>query len=780
MKAELKISSVNQIAKDAVIYSEGDAISSISLIVKGRVSIKTAGTKATVTSGAFLGIHDLFSDTYQGEYTAETNCVIYCFPAAGSMKDILSIIQTNMDYGTLMVTSSSKYIRELSQAIEQLYTLAEELPEFLQNMHQNYLNEGKKHGASVNQISSIENIAPISGEQKESLPIEQITYYCTCCNIRQEIQKAYYGANPTICIYHIKDQITLVQKMYEQCKVYASYVLSLSDCLITNDYSIFSNMAKLTLELSRMGVSTKETLSYMDELVDKINSVEEVLCDKTGVDFEIDREFMEDVYFSALNPNTPSNPVSSDIIAIDEYDSIDKSQLDNSLAQILEYSECDAELQENFRSAVQQFTDLKDKSSTDDSVRKLRKEIAKLYYPLYHQIFLKDYNSEEKTPLVIDLFLKYGYISEKLLTDDLIDNLLALDDAASNNSPCVVYNMKEWLTAIYKGEKEPSKNEFDLDYTEFLRDQRKSASITADEEKRLALDQDKKLDYEIQNMFRYTHRILSSQASTFVPILHTDICVGSLSSAFLAKDKVNAAVRRLMAIDFSVFHREILYTNPEIGIQKEYIMQKVCPDIILIPAFGNNGLMWQELSGKRRNSAGRFIIPIFLEGNLLDQTIIRCCGRFRWELCRTMQGAAWNNVQVKSLTSEYSDYVQFYRKNHDLSEEKKEKLKLQIQKCRSNTREVFTLDYESWIKNESRSAVTLNKPVREIMATYCPFVKEIRESQATQPIFADAFARFKRERGKKLREMGLRFRVLEKEGIEIPEELVETKEYYSM
>ena len=89
-----------------------------------------------------------------------------------------------------------------------------------------------------------------------------------------------------------------------------------------------------------------------------------------------------------------------------------------------------------------------------------------------------------------------------------------------------------------------------------------------------------------------------------------------------------------------------------------------------------------------------------------------------------MQGTSWNNIQIKSLTSEYSDYIQFYRKNRDLSEDKKEKLKMQIQKCRNNTREVFVTDYINWIRHEAKGGITLNKTVREIMATYCPFTKK--------------------------------------------------------
>lgn len=52
-------------------------------------------------------------------------------------------------------------------------------------------------------------------------------------------------------------------------------------------------------------------------------------------------------------------------------------------------------------------------------------------------------------------------------------------------------------------------------------------------------------------------------------------------------------------------------------------------------------------------------------------------------------GMAWNDIKLKSLTSEYMDYIQFYRKNHDLSDEAREKVKPQIQKGRNNSREIF-------------------------------------------------------------------------------------------
>ena len=187
--------------------------------------------------------------------------------------------------------------------------------------------------------------------------------------------------------------------------------------------------------------------------------------------------------------------------------------------------------------------------------------------------------------------------------------------------------------------------------------------------------------------------------------------------------------------------------------------------------------MGQEISCKHRDSAGRFLFPILQEGSL-DDLYIRNLGRFRWELCRTMQGSAWNNIHFKSLTSEYYDYIQYYRKNKELTEDKKEKIKAQLLKGKNNAREVFVQDYEQWIKFESQGGMKLNKPSREILALYCPFNREIRKNLESQPAFADAIGRYNREALKKVKELELRYRAIEKNKTEIPEIMLSTLKLY--
>ena len=89
----------------------------------------------------------------------------------------------------------------------------------------------------------------------------------------------------------------------------------------------------------------------------------------------------------------------------------------------------------------------------------------------------------------------------------------------------------------------------------------------------------------------------------------------------------------------------------------------------------------------------------------------------------------------RSLTSEYFDYIQFYRKNHDLSQDAKESIKTGLRKARGSFKEMFIRDYISYVLFESAGSPRLTKPARSILFTYCTFSKEIRDRLNTNPIY---------------------------------------------
>lgn len=773
LKAELKLNNINQVIKDTIIYEQGDEISSVSLVVKGRIRMSAEGTNIVVGSGNFLGLCDLVGDKYGITYTAETNAVIYAFPKMRLSKAVRSLVKANKDYAGLMVASFSRIIRELSITYEKITAMADKLYEFLLSGRTRYTEIAKEAGIKADNIRSIDDIEEY---EQGDVDIDKIMYYRACCEIAPDIQKAYFGASSAISVYHVLEQVKLVNAIIAECGRGTEYLKLLSKPLVKEERSLYMQVFQLANTVQHIGGESGNVMSLFDDIIDYINTLENLMLDKAGVDLEIDHEFMEETYFSLLNSDVKNDDGNDADIALTEMEYQDISQLNNSLSFILDYSEIEREEALDFEQYITDFDKLRDKFLTDDDTRTLRRNITKMYYKIYKKVFLKDYKSSESTPVIIDLFLRYGFISEKLLSEELLEQLLSIDRHDVGNASCMVYDMKQWLTEIIEGRKEPSKSEFDLDYAEILRDRKRTGALTEQQVNAMADDRNAKFEFEVDNMFKANHRILYGQVSAFVPFLFTDGCASSLLKTFMSGDRINAAVHRLLQIDYSAFYREGLYKGEAEGIKKEYIVEEVFPDFILFPIAGSNPIMWQEISG-RRNSKGRFLLPAFLDTDI-DAAMVKLFGRFRWELCRTIQGAAWNNIQVKSLTSEYSDFIQFYKKNRELSEDKKDKLKMQIQKCRNNTREVFVVDYENWIKHEAHGGIVLSKPVREIMATYCPFAKDLRDSVEEQPLFRDAMARYNREKGKKTKEYDLKFRVWDKDKVDVPKEIVKTRDYY--
>jgi hypothetical protein len=123
-----------------------------------------------------------------------------------------------------------------------------------------------------------------------------------------------------------------------------------------------------------------------------------------------------------------------------------------------------------------------------------------------------------------------------------------------------------------------------------------------------------------------------------------------------------------------------------------------------------------------------------------------------------MMGTAWNDITQSSLTSEYADYIQFYRKNRDLTEEAKEKVKALIAKHHNRLREIFTSEYEIWINNESNGNPRLNRVARSIFIKHCPFSRPIRERLEKQPIYKDLLHQFNIQRARKAKELANRYK----------------------
>ena len=126
----------------------------------------------------------------------------------------------------------------------------------------------------------------------------------------------------------------------------------------------------------------------------------------------------------------------------------------------------------------------------------------------------------------------------------------------------------------------------------------------------------------------------------------------------------------------------------------------------------------------------------------------------------------------------FSDYLQFYRKNHDLSPDLREKIKAQLQAARNSAKAVFVSDYINYLAFESSGSLRINRVSREIIFRFCPFCSEIRQKlSVSSPAYQKLIERYNIKLAQKKHLMEIVCSKIDKAGAAIPAEIRSQKEF---
>lgn len=449
------------------------------------------------------------------------------------------------------------------------------------------------------------------------------------------------------------------------------------------------------------------------------------------------------------------------------------------VAHILEYAGFEKQAIRDFKEVLDKYRALPDMQSTENDARLLRREMSKVFYDAYSKAFLRSMEEEAKPSPILQMFFNFGFMDVALLGEENTNTLYNMTDSLGLFASDNIFTIYEWLKNIYCGRREPSRNEFDLDYKAYLAEQRRQGEITEAEMIAYRDDRRRKVEFEIRNLFQSGHRITYGRISTFCPIITEADLINVVEKMAVTAERIENAINKVRQLDYSVLYREVMFSDPERGINQEWIMKEIWPDVILMPDAGTKALLWQETSGAKSDTPARFVFPILSAADL-DEQMVENMGRYRWEICRRVQGVYWNDIRERSLTSEYCDYIQFYRKNHELSAESKEKIKTALARSRNSYREVFVKDYQNWIRYESQGSFRLNKVSREVLMRYCPFAKEVRQALLSNPVYQTAFNKLDAENRKKVQRFTALYDKYTAAGGKLTTDLKENLRFYQM
>lgn len=794
-----------QIKEGETVFLEGSQVNALIILLQGIMDVYISSDSTTnnggdvlskcykictLEKGIFIGANDILSSRkYSCSYRALEDCTLYVYPYQ-SLDQIWSLVSEQKDYGSFIINSIYTMAsnlcaqnRKVFEVIERLRIITENLisffwvmkeySEFSYTPTEAFFSEGLERLESLRE-SGLHLLPAFNKElietdksetqneeniYEDSAIKQKIKYYEHLNNMPIELRKTFFGTDLFVTEYHCRDEAGCFEALLSKlrgafAKAEEYFKLLYSD----NTESIYYAYLKAASEMSASGQDTSAIVEALDYIVSVINEIVNLYKVEYCHKCETDLEYLEHAYVvskASIENKTDSSASSSTAgkVVVD-YQSLPE-ELKDSAAKILEYSGLPKEQTDAFMIKLLSFRSLRDRLSTVDNARVIRSNLSGGFFEIYEAVFKKASLCKDNSRL-INMFLNYGYMDERMLTPEQTLTLYKLAGKDTAKIKGLTNTMRDWLTKVYSLEKDPSINEFGQDYLDIFRDMKRRGQVTDKDKIVYESNGPARLSFEIDNMLKTNQKICHGQISTYSPVLHQQMITRDLDKSYVTPERVRESLDKILEIDFSAFYREIHFIDNKRGIEKETIMKSFEPDIVLVPIYGSRAVMWQELTGKNRSTPGRFLIPAFTDEDL-DSMILRLVGNFRWELCRTMMGAYWNDITQPSITSEYTDYIQFFKKNKDLPDEAKEKLKAQSIRFHGRSRDIFTSDYETWINYESKGNVRLNKVVRSIMYKYCPFNKSIRDQLEKQPMFADMAILFRNQRNKAAKDLGNRY-----------------------
>lgn len=755
-----------KVQKNQVFARQKEKVRKWYIVQDGTVIQQNSYAKVVLGKGAVIGISE--TDRYLCDYVAAADSVLAVFPY-DSPDDLSAAIHGQASMRSTLLGAALNQRQKLLNTYAGFQKLVRQFHSFVENQYSDYTNFCVQYHLEEKSFTRMENFKPLEMVHKaENWEI----------NNSNSLMKGYLDEymrlmqkDDGLCIGAIMETSYQTRRVVQGIIEMVEYLRYNQDILLSSSYNdifdLYLDLAKRAKEKNYDIKPLKDCMERTAEVIKKLGIYDEKLVG----------ERLEE--YHAFDFSAQGDYVTPEPSEESWNESQEGEQSEDCLVHILNYADMGEQVTEEMRDLVQKYRDLPDMFSTDAETFALRKRITQIFYDTYLKAFMHTVKGEKELTPIVEMFLNFGFMDVQMAGEENANILFDLTEHLSVCRSEHIYTIYEWLKSVYEGRNEPSKNEFDMDYPAYLAEMRKNGKITPDQQKRYTNNREFKVKFEIQNMFMSGNRATYGKLSTFCPILGEYDLINAMDKMLVTAQKLDTALDKIRKVDYSAFYREVVFSDPDKGINREVIMKEVLPDIILMPNAGTRAMMWQETAGVKRDTPARFMFPIFTSVDI-DDMMVETVGKYRWEICRKIQGVHWNDIREKSLTAQYCDYLQFYRKNHDLSAEAKEKIRTALLRGRNNYREVFVKDYQNWMKYESKGSYRLNKIAREILITYCPFAKQIREELKGNPMYQNAIQRSNVVNAKTVQRIQGVYDKYQKAGGKLTQELIENLEYYDL
>ncbi len=755
---------VVQQKKGTVFAKCKERIKELFVILKGRVRMSVEDEEFVLEKGSLIGLAECIEGRYLCDYEAVEDCLLvsYSFENKDDLKDILDE-QPQYNYAFLYATTG--FCQMLLERYHHNVTLAREIYLFIVKQNGECLSVGRKFISEMAIPGKLASISPL--HLSDAIPQWEIDYNNNLAGVPADVIKEIFGDNKELAAGRIFTLSVLTKRAIVGMLEAREYVNHCLELILDKErlgyIDLWFEIAKKAVFINPDIEDIKKKAAYVKQFLLERHLGDEEYIRNRYEEF-INFDFEEYVNEMSREEETGQQATGDDLENIDMFE------------YIINFAQDDESRKDEYRQIHNEYLTTINSDVRGTEAAEVRKQITDVFYELYDKAFFLAVEQEEISEM-LELFFNFGYLDSHLVSQENTQALLALNRKIKSLPAEGVFTAFSWLKSIYEGKNETSRNEFGLDYAASLRELRKANRITADDEKFYQVDRARMVRFEIDNMLKTAVRATCGRVNSFTPIMEDANITRNVESMWISPERLDKAIKAVTDIDFSCFYREIAFMDDKYETGRLHIQKEIRPYILLTPNVGRRAMMWQECGSHGKDSPARFLFPIMSIMNV-DEEMLENIGRYRWEICRKIQGMRWNDISEHSLTSDYFDYLQFYKKNKELSSVVKEKLKMAISRNKGNFREVFVADYVNWIKYESKGNFRVNKVARAILSQYVPFNQEIRYGLLENPIFRVGFSKYENRMIQKETKYKNTLKKYKDNGGEITEEMMDTLHFY--
>ena len=339
-----------------MIYSEKEPITSICVVVKGKVTAKNEFVKMELSVGAFIGIVDFATGRYLLDYEASTDCVVYPFEATNLSELRTVLAANNKEYKGIVVTSMVKMYADLYAANVAFTGVAKTLHEVLTAGYSKYIDSCKNGGAAISEYVDLAKVNPyvclVPVDENNQKKILEMTA------IPAEAVKAFYGPTTELAMEKIEVLSKATVELLEEVMNQGTYIDDKCAMLYSDgDGNLLVLSMKLAAELENWGRPDKTLETMCAGLLKSFNDTESVK-----------KKFMGDPRL--VNRNRLAKIMKG--VALTEEDEADNEakkakdedlyrSLKNSMRTILTFGNVPADIAKEYEEAVNAFVDTSDK-----------------------------------------------------------------------------------------------------------------------------------------------------------------------------------------------------------------------------------------------------------------------------------------------------------------------------------------------------------------------------------------------------------------------------------